>query len=359
MADLFQLNSSVLSVALDTRVGHLRNYEARYGGNLFRPLYTAPWVNNDAINKLVDDPPVEKYLSGDFFCAPFAFGDVELSPLHGWSANSKWILNEQTSAYEATFELQKLVLGAQIQKTLRCSNDAPLLYQIHRFKGGLGSLPVSHHVMTQMQDGGFISNSPKCIALTPDAPINEGLNHLTYPASSNDLTAFPAGNSTADLTHFPLTRKHDDFITLVEMARNSLGWTAVLRKVENDILFVLKDPSVMPVTMQWFYNDEISEQQTYGIHKGVLGVEDGCSGIHSGHRASLEPSTLTKLGVPTNIKLGNNKTPEIRHVIGVIRRPKGWNVVSNINIISDELVITGPGEEAISLPFDAGFYNFD
>ena len=359
MTEFIRLNSSTLSVALDTRVGHLRDYEARYGGDVFRPLYTAPWVDNDTINKPDDDPPVEKYLSGDFLGAPFADSDVEPSPQHGWSANSMWDLKEQKSANEATFELQKLVLGARIQKTLRCANDAPLLYQIHRFIGGSGSLPVSHHVMTQMHDGGYISRSPKRIAMTPDAPINHGLNHLTCPASSSELSLFPAGSSTADLNHFPLAHKHDDFVTLVEMNHNSLGWTAVLRNAEEDILFVLKDASVLPVTMQWYYHDELSEPQLYGIHKGVLGIEDGCSGIHSGHQASLGSSRLTELGVPTNIKLGDMETPEIRHVIGVIRRPEHWENVSDINICSDELVLTGPGGETISLPFDTEFFNIN
>ncbi|MEO0818698.1 MAG: hypothetical protein AAFX86_15525, partial [Pseudomonadota bacterium] len=177
------LQSGSVSVVLDLRVGHLRELQLHHAGRTLSPLFTAPWVDTPGASDL----PVEQYLSGDFFCAPFAASDFDLAPLHGWSANSSWTLSEKKDRSQAKFTLERHILGATLVKTLRCSQDAPLLYQRHTFIGGSGFLPIAHHVITHVQNGAQICHSPKQFAATPVEPIEPKLNHLACSAESADL----------------------------------------------------------------------------------------------------------------------------------------------------------------------------
>ncbi|APX18031.1 hypothetical protein BWR17_19280 (plasmid) [Phaeobacter inhibens] len=346
-----RLQSDSVSVALDLRVGHLRDLELHHAGRILSPLFTAPWVDTPGASDL----PVEQYLSGDFFCAPFAASDIDPAPLHGWSANSSWTPTEEKDQSEAEFTLDRHILGATLVKTLRCSPNAPLLYQRHSFVGGSGSLPVAHHVITHMQNGGRVCHSPKQFAATPAEPTEPGLNHLTCPEESANLQTFPSRTGTADLGRFPLADRHEDFVSLIEQPGSKLGWTAVLRKAEGDILFVLKDPATLPATMHW-YAHGANMRPPWNGHHGVFGIEDGCSGIHSGHRASIRANGLSLRGISTALDLDPSDTVSVAHVIGAIGRPPDWDRVEDISVVEDALVVTGSNSPSVSLPFDADFF---
>ncbi|MGJ8629173.1 MAG: hypothetical protein ACSHXB_19615 [Sulfitobacter sp.] len=165
--------------------------------------------------------------------------DVELASQHGWSANSAWFVDKSVSPSEATFTLDQKIMGATLTKYLRCAADAPLLYQTHHFTGGTGAIPMAHHVITHMKKGGQVCHSPKRLAITPDVAPDPGLNYLICSATSADLRNVPSRDGTADLTQYPVADSHEDFLSLVEDHGTHLGWTAVLRKAEGDILFVL------------------------------------------------------------------------------------------------------------------------
>ncbi|MEO1108945.1 MAG: hypothetical protein AAFX90_13585 [Pseudomonadota bacterium] len=347
-----RLQSDSVSVVLDLRVGHLRDLELHHAGRILSPLFTAPWVDTPGASDL----PVEQYLSGDFFCAPFAASDIDPAPLHGWSANSAWTPTEEKDQSKAEFTLDRHILGATLVKTLRCSPNAPLLYQRHSFIGGSGSLPIAHHVITQMQNGGRICHSPKQFAATPAEPTELELNHLTCSAEITDLGSVPCRTGTADLGLFPLADCHEDFVSLVEQPGSELGWTAVLRRAEDDIFFVLKDPAELPVTMHW-YAHGANMRAPWNGHRGILGIEDGRSGIHSGHRASIVPNELSRRGIATALDLDPSGSVSVAHVIGAVARPQGWDRVDDILITGDALVIVGPNGLPISLPFDKNFFD--
>lgn len=354
--DFVTLCSPNARVSLDLRVGHLRDYSVFHNDRWHSPLHSAAWIDDEDTMFPDDLPEVERYLSGDFLCAPFAQSDVEAAPFHGWSANSRWDCVDETSRSEARFRLRKTVMGARVEKQLRCANDAPLLYQTHRFIGGSGALPVAHHVLTRMEAGGRISHSPKCLATTPDAATEPGLNHLICPATSVDPTAFPSRSGTTDLTRFPIADVHEDFVVLIDAPDTRLGWTAVLRDAEDDIVFVLKDPKVLPVTMHWYSNGGLTTPPWNGRHRNVLGIEDGCSGLHCGHRASLAPSELTRIGVPTALALDPAGSVAIRHVIGAVQRPVGWDRVAHIELNGDVLRLEGSSGETLGIRFDGSFF---
>ncbi|MBV9219294.1 MAG: hypothetical protein JOY94_07745, partial [Methylobacteriaceae bacterium] len=81
------LAAAGIRVTLDLRVGHVRELALERDGRIVRPLHTAPWVDDPHITSDPSLPGNLRFLSGDFFCAPFSTSDVEAAPLHGWPAN--------------------------------------------------------------------------------------------------------------------------------------------------------------------------------------------------------------------------------------------------------------------------------
>lgn len=307
------------SVSIDPSTGHL----TRLMLNGIDVLHRAPWLNEPEIQADESIALVERRLQGDFFCAPFGLSDLIEAPIHGMTANSPWDILEQTAS-TAAMVLRTEVMGARIEKHIRIDSGA--LFQTHRLIGGAGGLPVAHHPMIRMELGGRLSFSEKKGALTPEKPLEPNRHWLNYPAESTDLNRFPSVDSTADLGSYPLRAGHEDFIILVERQGQRLGWTAVLREAEEDLIVIAKDPRALPVTMLWYSNGGRDYAPWQGRHIGVLGIEDGRTAGAEGHRAALEGSVLSRLGVETCFHLGAEHV--IEHAIYAVPcAAKGEGVV--------------------------------
>lgn len=340
-------------VAVDPALGNIRHLTLIEGGRGIAPLHTAPWVDHPAI--LGDDavPPVERRLSGDFFCAPFGGTYDPAVPIHGWPANSPWQITARGTG-RVTLVLGRPVMGARITKTLRLADDAPLLYQEHLIEGGSGHLTVAHHPMVRLAGEGRFSCSPKRAVLTPERALDEGRNALALGARSGAIDHVPAAaGGSIDLTRLPIADRHEDFVTLVEAEDSPLGWSAVLREAEGDVVFVLKDPRVLPLTMLWHSNGGRDYRPWDGRHRGVLGIEDGCAAGAAGYLAALGPNPVADEGVPTSLALGAGRVHRIAHVIGAIARPAGWRRVADIRVAHDGLALTGDDGTVVGMPFDA------
>ena len=343
-------------MALDPALGNLRSLVFQHEGRILEPLHTAPWVDGPDDNLPDDLIPIERGLAGDFFCAPFGASDVETAPAHGWSANSPWTLARQT-ADGLHLTLMRRVMGAEIAKRLWLSPDAPLLYQKHIITGGSGGLTIAHHPMIRLVAGGRFSCSGKRAVLTPETALEPGRNRLALSARTTDLTSVPATEGgTVDLSYLPIGDAHEDFVTLVEARLDSLGWSAVLREAEDDVVFFLKDPGVLPVTMLWHSNGGRDYRPWNGRHTGVLGVEDGCAAGASGHAAATGPNPVAAEGVPTVLSLAAGRSHVVSHVIGAIPRPPSWTRVDDIQISDASLVITGDSGPQVTLPFDPAYF---
>ncbi|MEM8786679.1 MAG: hypothetical protein AAGE76_00300 [Pseudomonadota bacterium] len=337
-------------VALDPSIGNIRRLDLHWGGRVIAPLHTAPWVEAPVPDSV---PPVEARLAGDFFCAPFGAADLDGAPPHGAPANTSWTPIGRNGA-TLRFRLDRPVMGARITKTLRLSDDAPLLYQTHRIDGGDGRLPVAHHPMIHLADGGTLSVSPKRIALSPPTPLEPGRNRLALDRRVKDITRFPAARGgVVDLRDLPIGTRHEDFVTLVETPGAALGWTAVLRAAEDDIVFVLKSPAILPVTMLWHSNGGRDYAPWNARHRGVLGIEDGCAAGAAGHAAALAPNPVAAEGVATALRLGGSI--RIPHVIGAVPRPQGWKTIAAITAAAGQLTLQEAGGGTLSLPFDTAF----
>lgn len=353
---LVRLSAGGHSVTIDPAVGNLRSLGFSVDGRSLSPLHRAPWADDPDVGADAHLAPVERTLSGDFFCAPFGASDVEPAPPHGWSANSPWTVVEAGDG-AAHLSLGRPVLGAAIEKRLRLSADAPILYQSHVIRGGQGGLPVAHHPMIRLAGRGWLSVSPKRVAVTPTRPLDPGRHRLACPAETTDLTRLPTTDGgPLNLRALPIADRHEDFLTLIEVPDRRLGWTAVIREDEDDLIFVLKDPTVLPITMLWHSNGGRDHAPWLGRHRGVLGIEDGCAAGADGHAAALGPNPIARHGVATALPLAPGHTHRIAHAIGAIPRPKGWQTVTDIAVDGDRLVLIEAEGGRLVLPFDPFFF---
>jgi hypothetical protein len=344
-------------LAIDPSIGNIRQLDFFVDGRELTPLHTAPWADDPDLDVDHSVPLVEAKLAGDFFCAPFSTSDVETSPPHGWSANSKWALIDSVDG-SLHLRLDRRVMGAGITKTLTLAKDAPLLYQTHVIEGGEGRISVAHHPMIRVETRARLSVSEKRAALSPAHALEAGRNRLACGKRVENISRFPSEDGgVVDLCDLPIGDRHEDFVTLIEAEGSPLGWTAVLRDAENDIVFVLKAPDILPVTMFWHSNGGRDHAPWNGQHRGVLGIEDGCAAGVDGHRASLAHNAVSDEGVLTALALGG--TIRIPHVIGAIPRPQGWGNITAIGAYDGQLTLTDVGGESLSLPFDTEFLTKD
>ena len=296
-------------------------------------------------------------LSGDFLCAPFSRGDIEEAPLHGWPANSPWEIVESAATadgWRAVFRLQRQVMGATVEKTLTLRDHHPFLYQEHVFLGGTGAVSAAHHTMTQMETGGRLAFSPKRLAATPDqAPEPDparGRSLLAYPSQASNLQRFPTANGEpTDLTDYRADGRHEDFVTLVEADHDGLGWTAVARQAEDDLVLVLKNPAQLPVTMLWISNGG-RDYAPWNGRRGVLGIEDARAAI--GHAASLGDNWLKRQSVSTAFELGGRVS--FRQVIGALPL-EASGLPHHIDTASGFLRISTDRGTIREIPFDERF----
>ncbi len=358
--DHHTIGAEGISLTLDLGNGHIADLAIERDGRVLRPLHRAPWADTgEAMPE--GTPSGLARLSGDFLCAPFSRNDVEEAPGHGWTANAPWevIASEAfEGGYRATFRLSRRVFGAMVEKVLILRDRQPFVYQEHRFLGGQGGISVSHHLMTRMEQGGLLAFSPKRFALTPDVSLEpdpaRGRYALAYPAQTDDLTAFPmADGKTTDLHVYPPAERHEDFLTLAEQDNSPLGWTTISRHAEQDMLIVLKQPDMLPVTMLWMSNGGRDYAPWNSRHIGVLGIEDARASA-SGHAASIGENSLTRQGIATCFTLGR-KELVVRQAFGVAPLRNTRMPVRHVEAAADALAVSFENGEQVSLSFDPDF----
>jgi len=355
------------SLTLDLAVGHIRAFEVTVDGRRITPLHTAPWVDDPEITGDPEIPNNLKYLSGDFFCAPFAASDIEEAPPHGWPANSAWTLIEEErpagGGTTARFALEKPVMGARLVKEITLRDGHPFAYERHVFDGGHGAVSVASHAMTRFATAGRLSFSPKAFAELPsmvqESDPARGRSLFATSRRVEDLSRLPlADGSTVDLHAYPVASDHEDFVMLVEAKDSPLGWAAAARPEAGDIMMSLKNPADFPVTFLWFSNGGRDYAPWNGRHRGVLGIEEGRAYSAYGHKASVEPNPLSEAGIPTALSLDPDGTAAVRHVIGGLPLAKGAGEVFAVEIAGDGLRVTLNDGTGKDYPFDAAFLGY-
>lgn len=364
MVDRFHtLRAEGIKITLDLAAGHLRSLEIDHDGHLIKPLHTAPWVDDAAVQNDPGIPVVLKHLSGDFFCVPFGESDVDGGPPHGWSANSSWRFEGEKTipgGKTARFVLDRDVHGARLVKELALRDGHPFLYVSHRFNGGSGEISVASHAMTRFETRGRLSFSAKAFA---DLPVEQtepdpakGRSVFARSTRFTNLSKLPlADGGTVDLHDYPIAERHEDFVMLVEASREEFGWTAAARLDQGDVVLSLKNPADFPVTFLWFSHEGRDYAPWNGRHRGVLGIEEGRAFSIYGHAASIKANPLSEAGIPTSITLDPNGSVTVRHVLGGIPLPAGWRDIEAIQIAQDRLSLTNPDGATVEHPFDDAF----
>lgn len=355
MSELPSIGTACGVLQFDPRIGNIPHLRFHWAGRSIEPLYVAPWREEPAVQATSGLSPAERRLAGDFFCAPFAAATDAAVPAHGWTANSPWHV-EAHEPHAIRAVLGRDVSGARVVKRLEMAEDAPLLYQEHRIDGGQGVLPVAHHPMLHLAGRGHFFTSPKRAALTFPEVFEPGRSYLAYPARATDIRQMAgAAGETVDLSRWPIGSRNEDFVTLVEAPDAVLGWSAVIREEEDDIVFFLKDPSVLPVTMLWFSNGGRDHAPWNGRVIGVTGVEDGCCPGPAGEAAAAVANPVAAEGVPTGLPLAVGHSHVVRHVLGAVPRPAGWDGISDISITGDRLSISDGAGRRIDLAWRRDF----
>lgn len=316
------------------------------------PLHVAPWRDEAEVQ---DDPNValvDKRLAGDFFCMPFGRDDVHGGPIHGPTANDPWELVAHDVGL-ARFALSTGVLGAHVTKEVRLVG--PCLLQTHVVDGGAGDVTFSHHPMARMAEGGRLSFSPKRAALTDPTAQHDGANFWSINQLRGDLNLESEDGAPWNPQVYPAGKCVEDFCTLVEARGSDLGWTCVMRNAEDDMLIVLKDAAVMPITMLWISNGARDFPPWNSRHTGVLGIEDGCALGGEGLSASTGENRLTAMDVPTSITLGPRHV--IRHAMVSLPRPPGWSELVDVTLRDGELHLREAGGGTLSIPFPEGHFD--
>lgn len=342
------LSTSGIQVDFRAEGGVLTNLRITDEGHHIAPYHKAPWA--DAANDLPAGAPAHQaWLQGDFLGAPF--GPSEHG-LHG-AANLHWT----TSLHEENrlrVVLDAPIQGASVIKEVSLEAGHPFLYQRHLFIGGQGAFAVANHAMFALGDGAKLSFSRKRWFETSGAALESdparGRSALAYPRREEDPTAFPAANGgTVNLLNYPWGEAHEDFVSAIEEPSSPLGWTAIVRPKQQDLILTLRDPRSLPMTSLWHSNGGRDYAPWNAIHRGCLGVEEGALLPELGLSKHESPDPLSAAGQPALLALQDLGAVEIRHITGAIHWPSAQRI-ANVMLEGDSLTVTGDWGAERKLP---------
>lgn len=352
------IKNSTVEVGIIEECGHLCPVRFIFENTIIEPMHNAPWKNEDIDASI---PPSLKYLSGDFFCAPFGNSDLINGDLHahGASANNKWNLLE-TTELSIKLQLSKKILGAELIKEISVNMGERVIYQKHIFIGGEGRIPVGHHAMLKIPDEAYISFSEFSYGGTPPDIVEPdpemGRSILKYPQEFNSLSSVKfSDGSSANISRYPFANEHEDLYMIISDNNLQIAWSAVSCPANGWLWFSFKDQNILPCTVVWLSNGGRYYPPFSSRHKNVIGIEATASFFHLGHKASIEENFLTEKGIKTYIDLHKDRNLEIPYLFGVAQIPEDFGRVKSISEIIDGIEITGENEKKIKVKLNLNF----
>jgi len=365
-----ELVSDTVRVRFNPQGGMLDDVTFLTSSGPLRPMHRAPWVGTaDAVDERGEPLPIGlANMAGDFFCAPFSTSDVFGGAPHGPTANGNWRLPSEsarvagvTNTSRATFVLDEPVMGARVEKYLTLRAGEPVVYQQHVFHGGEGALPVAHHAMLRVRRGhARLSFSAKAFGATPDTPLEShpatGRSLLRYPQRFDSLSNVAlADGRHVSLDCYPALDAHEDLLLLAEAPGHAFGWTAACAPADGFLFVAVKNAQQLPFTMLWMSHGGRYRAPFNGRHTGVLGVEEGCTAFHYGHRASCADNELTRAGYQTALELRRDTSLVVSCAFACVPCPAGWSRVANVVPGDGALTVRGDDGMQLSIPFNVSF----
>jgi hypothetical protein len=352
------LKNSTVEIGVLEECGHLFPVRFIFENDIIEPMHIAPWTNEELDPST---PPMLKFLRGDFFCAPFGASDLldEETRPHGTSANEKW-KDVEISNSSIKLKLSKDILGAELIKEIRITENESVVYQKHIFKGGKGKIPVGHHAMLKIPSKAYISFSDFTFGGTPPQAIeidpNMGKSILKYPQQFSDITSILRfDDKIIDASVYPFDHNHEDLFMIIPKSDAEFGWSAVCCPNEGWLWYSIKNRNILPNTVVWFSNGGRYYPPFSSRHKNVIGIEETASFFHLGHKASIENNFLNERGFKTYIELNEIKVTEIPYLFGVVKIPSEFGKVKSIEKIENGIEITDHKRNKVSTKVNLNF----
>ncbi len=365
---LWSLQNDVVSASINPIGGHLGPVAFRLAkGKTVSPLAVAPWAGEPLPPGL---PPLLHSLRGDFFCAPFGGNDCPLRgehhPPHGESANSRWTLGATTRAGDAVTlhaHLATKVRKGRIDKRLTLRARHTAVYCEHVMQGYSGSMPIGSHPCLQFPDregAGRISVGHwrwgQVLPVEFESPAAKGYSSLKPGAKFRTLSKVPlARGGFADLSTYPARRGFEDLVMLMGDGKARFGWSSVTFPAERFVLLQLKNPQVLRHTVLWISNGGRHYAPWNGRHVNVLGLEEVTSYFHLGLAESVRPNSLSKIGLPTSVRLSRRTPLRVATILAVVAIPAKFDIVADVREVEGGVELIAASGQRARAPLDLGF----
>jgi hypothetical protein len=340
--EIHLLENSFVKAGVTAECGHLFPVLFNIRGKYIEPLNVSPWYAEETDPAI---PPMLKMLRGDFFCAPFGNNDLnpEETRAHGASANETWKLVKAESNM-LSLHLTKKIMGADVIKNIYINEDEPVIYQEHIFSGGIGKLPLGHHLMLKSPEKLYLSFSPFLFGETPPLPVepdpSSGNSILQYPQHFRKMNEVKlADGRSVDISRYPFDEAHEDIVMLKSDENLPFAWSAAAAPENGWLWFALKDPRALNSTLLWMSNGGRKYSPWLSRHTNVIGIEEVTSFFHLGHKASVEENHLNKNGYKTFGELKKDNPLVIRYIFGLTAIPADFTYVKNITESATGIII--------------------
>lgn len=327
-----ELRAGRATALLTTRAGMLLDAALEGRGGLVHPFAHATWASDPTR----DRPAHIDVLGGEFVAVPFGSAGRPSAlaagwpsepaeppePPHGFAADADWLIEDRSARIvvlgrehpddHPIRHLRRTVAlrpdGSGIDFSLRIRVRRPI------------RLPVGIHPIFRLPIRPF--------SLRIEAMFKEG---HTYPGAVppgsgvatpdrrfNNLTAVPAGGSTADLSRLPLEQPVEDLLLLTDV-------TAPIRLVDDDGTGVELDwdRGTLPSVLLWISDRALGGDPWEHSYRG-LGVEPIAAAFDLHPSISTRSNPLTAAGIPTSLALSPKQDLVVRSSIRtVFRQPIG------------------------------------
>ncbi|PWU09848.1 MAG: hypothetical protein C5B47_02930 [Verrucomicrobia bacterium] len=361
------IGSSHVYAALTCQGGHLGPVSFRIGQHGLAPGAVAPWAT-EKISKEI--PVMLRVLRGDFFCMPFGGNETpwkkERHPLHGETANEKWVRVSSETHKEGSFlhvRMQTAVRKGHVDKLIILKAGHSAVYCQHLVRGMLGPMNFGHHAMLKFpayEGSGRVSMSPFIYGqVFPgmfENPAEGGYTSLLAGAEFEKLDAVPLERGGfADLSRYPARRGFEDLVQVAADPQSQLSWTAVTFPRDRCVWFSLKDPRVLTSTILWHSNGGRHYPPWNGRHRNVLGLEEVTSYFHTGLAESAAKNPLNERGIPTSAILTPKRPLIVNFIMAMAGIPAGFDIVKTVLPEENSVTVVSASGKSVSVPLQTDF----